>query len=384
MYSFGIEGFSINAKVDISTDEAQLERQKDTLRIPNRSSNKDLMSAAIIKGGQKPKFYENLSKSLPFTEIKDLTSLAIQNQNAEAVMALLKTNVFAASSALFTNEGASFLSEMESNSQGTTLLNIFFMVRALAPKKYKVLLRQISRNMILKTTLKIAGRGIEKGMKRVRVPYYPGMMEFDLDQTLMNTLEKGSCKCITYRDIVGIERNQLKKNIVLILDTSGSMYGKSLVNAALTTSLLTYTMHKHKFAIILFNSSSMMLKSMNEDISHSPVTKLIDEILDSEAVGFTNIENALKRGLKELETVKGKRKFAVLITDGNYNRGKDPSIIARNFPVLHVVVMPPENKLRYEGLKICRKIAEAGHGKYYPVSDFNDIPETLLHILRSN
>ncbi len=87
------------------------------------------MSAAIIKGGQKPKFYENLSKSLPFTEIKDLTSLAIQNQNAEAVMALLKTNVFAASSALFTNEGASFLSEMESNSQGTTLLNIFFMVR---------------------------------------------------------------------------------------------------------------------------------------------------------------------------------------------------------------------------------------------------------------
>jgi hypothetical protein len=289
------KGFSIKAEVISSTDEAVLDRNKDSLRIPNRSSNKDLMSAAIIKGGKKPKFYENLSKSLPFTEVKDLTTLAIKQQNAQAVTALLKANVFAASSALFTNDGASFFSEMESKSQGTTLLEIFFMVKTLAPKKYKILLRQLARNVILKTTLKIAGRGIDKGMKRVRVPYYPGMMEFDLNQTLMNTLEKGSCQCITYRDIVGIERSQLKKNIVLILDTSGSMYGKSLVNAALTTSLLTYTMHKHKFAIILFNSSSMVLKSIEENISNTPVTKLIDEILDSEAIGFTNIENALNR-----------------------------------------------------------------------------------------
>ena len=139
-----------------------------------------------------------------FIEIKDLTSLAVKEQNPQAVTALLKTNVFAASSALFTNEGASFFSEMEQKSQGRTLLNIFFMVRTLAPKKYKMLLRQIARNVILKTTLKIAGRGIEKGMKRVRVPYYPGMMEFDLNQTLMNTIEKGTCQCISYKDIVGI------------------------------------------------------------------------------------------------------------------------------------------------------------------------------------
>jgi Mg-chelatase subunit ChlD len=377
-------GFSINAEEKIETDEALLDRDKNTLRITNRSSNKDLMSAAIIKGGKKPKFYENLSKSLPFTEIKDMTRLAVKEQNPQAVTALLKTNVFAASSALFTNEGTSFFSELEKKSQGTTLLNIFFMVRTLAPKKYKALIRQLARNVILRTTLKIAGRGIEKGMKRVRVPYYPGMMEFDLNQTLMNTIEKGNCACITYKDIVGVERNQLKKNLVLILDTSGSMYGKSLVNAALTTSLLTYTMHKHRFAIVLFNSSSMVLKSIHEEISQKPVTELIDEILDSEAVGFTNIENALKRGLKELEQVKGKRKFAILITDGNYNRGKDPSIIAKHFPTLHVIVMPPENKLLYEGLKICRKIAESGHGKYYPVSNFRDIPETLLNILRTN
>jgi len=341
------------------------------------------MSAAIIKGGQKPIFYERFSRSLPFTEIKDLASLAIHHQNYEAIMVLLKMNVFAASSALFTNEGATFFSEMEKKSQGTTILNIFFMIRTIAPARYKDLLRQIARTVILRNTLKIAGRGMEKGMNRVRVPYYPGMLEFDLDQTLMNFMEKGLCSYLTYRDIVGIERNQLKKNIVLILDTSGSMYGKSLVNAALTTSLLAYTMHKHNFAIILFNSSSMILKSIKES-NKIPVSKLIDEILDSEAVGFTNIENALQRGLKELKTVKSKRKFAVLITDGNYNRGKDPSLIAKKYPTLHVVAMPPEKGLQYEGLKICRKISEAGHGNLYPVSDFKDIPNTLLHILRTN
>ncbi|MBN2155014.1 MAG: VWA domain-containing protein [Candidatus Lokiarchaeota archaeon] len=384
MCPLSFKGFLIAAKVSSPTDEAELDREKDTLRIPNRTSNKDLMSAAIIRGSQKPSYYENLSKSLPFTEIKEMTSLAIQHQNPKAIMALLKTNIFAASSALFTNEGTSFFSEMESQSKGTVLLNIFFMVRTIAPKKYKTLLRQLARNVILKTTLHVAGRGIEKGMERVRVPYYPGMVEFDLNQTFTNVLEKGEYRYITYQDIVGVERNQLKKTIVLILDTSGSMYGRSLVNAALTTSILTYTMRKHRFAIILFNSNSMVLKAINEEISKTPISKLIDEILDSEAVGFTNIENALKRGLNELHKVKGKKKFGILITDGNYNRGKNPSLIAKNYPKLHVIAMPPPKKLHYEGLKICRNIAEAGHGKFYPVSDYKDIPQTLLHILRSN
>ena len=40
-----------------------------------------------------------------------------------------------------------------------------------------------------------------------------------------------------------------------------------------------------------------------------PIISIIDEILDSEAVGFTNIQVGLEKGLKELNKVKEKSKY---------------------------------------------------------------------------
>ena len=50
---------------------------------------------------------------------------------------------------------------------------------------------------------------------------------------------------------------------MLILDTSGSMYGRLLLNAALTSSVLAYNLEKEDYAIVLFNSTAMVLKKIN-------------------------------------------------------------------------------------------------------------------------
>lgn len=371
----------IDAKAPPEADEAPLD-SRNHLRLSGNIKDKDIFKVEIIRGNKKPQYYEHLSKNLSYLDIKELAADAIKHDNPSALKALLKANVYAATSSLATDEGSQFLSRQEKYSPGNQLIEMFFMVRTTAPPKYKKLLRRISRNVILKTSLKIAGRGLQKGMERKRIPYYPGVPEFDLQQTLTNLMNNKKPEYSNFfKEIVAVERSQLKKNVVLILDTSGSMYGRSLLNAALTTSVLSYVLNKHKYSIILFNSNALILKKIDEDIN---ITKIIDQILDSEAVGFTNIDKGLKMGLKELEKIKQyshKNSFGVLISDGNYNRGSDPSLIAKKFPSLHVIGMPADQLQNIKGLNTCKKIANSGNGFFYPVSNYNEIPRALLQIL---
>ncbi|MHA1727990.1 MAG: vWA domain-containing protein [Promethearchaeota archaeon] len=353
-------------------------------------SDKDLLKVEIIKGRKKPEYYEHLSQTLGFKDIKDMADLAIKYNNPKALISLMKTNLYAATSALSTDKGAEFLSKQEKSTQGNMLVEMFFMVRTAAPLKFRILMKQIARNVILRTSLKIAAKGQQKGLQRKRVPYYPGMPEFDLQLTIEKLLIQRKALYLSYQDIVGIRRTQVKKNVVLMLDTSGSMYGRALLNAALTTAISAYVLGTKiaSYSIILFNSNSLIMKKMREE---SSVTAIIDQILDSEAVGFTNIEKALNSGLKELKGIKERKtqKFGILISDGNYNRGKNPVDIAKKYPKLqhhaklHVVAMPPD-KNELEGLLVCKEIAKAGNGRFYPVSNYHEIPRALLQILQKS
>ncbi len=291
---------------------------------------------------------------------------------------MLKSNVYAASDALDCDEGVRFFAEKAKESSAS-MAEVYFFIRRPISEKYKSIFRRLARQSILKTSLKITSKGIRGNFKK-SVPYYEiGMPEFDLDETIQHNPLKIYDKSITYRDIFGIKRQRQKRKIVLILDTSGSMYGRLLLNAALTTSVLAYNMEKEDYAIILFNSTAMTLKKIDQRKS---VISIIDEILDSEAVGFTNIQIGLERGLKELSKVKEKtrNKFGILITDGNYNRGDNPVEFAKQFPKLHVIGMPAENDAE-GGIHTCREIANVGKGKFYAVNNYNEIPRALIDLL---
>jgi Mg-chelatase subunit ChlD len=291
---------------------------------------------------------------------------------------LLKSNVYAASDALDCDEGVRFFAEKAKESSAS-MAEVYFFIRRPISEQYKAIFRRLARQSILKTSLKITSKGI-RGIFKKSVPYYEiGMPEFDLDETIQHNPLKIYNKSLTYRDIFGIKRQRQKRKIVLILDTSGSMYGRLLLNAALTTSVLAYNMEKEDYAIILFNSTAMTLKKIDQRKS---VVSIIDEILDSEAVGFTNIQIGLEKGLKELSKVKEKtrNKFGILITDGNYNRGENPIEFAKKFPKLHVIGMPAENDAE-RGIDTCREIAKVGKGKFYAVNTYNEIPRALIDLL---
>jgi Mg-chelatase subunit ChlD len=259
------------------------------------------------------------------------------------------------------------------------MAEVYFFIRRPISEKYRYIFRRLARQNIIRMSLKITSRGIRGNYKKT-VPFYQiGMPEFDLDETIQHNPLKVHNKTLTYKDIYGIKRKRKKRNIVLVLDTSGSMYGKLLLNAALTTSVLAYNMEKEEYAIVLFNSTAMILKKINEK---KPVISIIDEILDSEAVGFTNISIGLEKGLVELNKVKqtARNKFGILITDGNYNRGENPLDLAKKYPKLHVIGMPAENDAD-RGIDMCKELAHAGKGKFFAVNDFKEIPRTLIELL---
>ncbi|KKK42470.1 MAG: von Willebrand factor type A domain protein [Candidatus Lokiarchaeum sp. GC14_75] len=315
---------------------------------------------------------------MDYKQIQELTRLAIQHKNLEAVMGLLKANVYAATDILNTEEGVQFFSEKAQES-GDFMPEIYFFIRRPASGKYKSIFRRLARQSIIKLSLKITSKGIRGQFKKAIPNYKIGMPEFSLDETIQHNPLKIYEKSLSYQDIYGVERRRQKRKVVLILDTSGSMYGRLLLNAALTTSVLAYNMEKEDFAIVLFNSTAILLKKINQKRS---IIKIVDDILDSEAVGFTNIQIGLEKGLIELNKIREKRKsrFGILITDGNYNRGEDPVKLARQFPKLHVIAIPADNDAS-QGVKTCRAIAKSGRGKFYAVTDYREIPRALIELL---
>lgn len=307
-----------------------------------------------------------------------MTYLAIQHKNLEAIMGLLKANVYAATDVLDTEEGIEFFSE-KTRESGDFMPEIYFFIRRPISSKYKSIFRRLARQSILNLSLKITSKGI-RGQFKKTVPFYKiGMPEFSLDETIQHNPLKIYEKSLRHKDIFGVERKRQKRKVVLILDTSGSMYGRLLLNAALTSSVLAYNLEKEDYAIVLFNSTAMALKKINQKRS---VIKIIDEILDSEAVGFTNIEIGLENGLKELNKTRENRKqrFGILISDGNFNRGGDPVEVAKKYPKLHVIGMPSENDAT-QGIRTCQEIAKAGRGKFYAVNDYKEIPRALIELL---
>jgi Mg-chelatase subunit ChlD len=101
--------------------------------------------------------------------------------------------------------------------------------------------------------------------------------------------------------------------------------------------------------------------------------------LDLEAVGYTNIEDALKRGAEQLQGVRSRFKWGILLTDGVFNKGKDPRYLARDFEKLHVINLPGKKW----GENVCRDLARLGGGRYVGVPRYQDVPRALMKILRS-
>ncbi|MGQ4915183.1 MAG: vWA domain-containing protein [Candidatus Asgardarchaeia archaeon] len=343
------------------------------MRLFGRVSEKDLLEEFIRSGKKIDKLKLNineLKQRLTFTDVKKLTTTAIQNENLGAVLFLAKINKLAVANVLSTYDFEVTLRKFRNSPQIPAL---YFMIRNELSKSKRNIFRKLVRASVLKTSLKISGRGL-RGTSVKRGEYEPGVDEFDIEETLENIIGKD---VIERRDIVIFHRTKMKKRGVLILDTSGSMYGPKILNAALAAAVLAYHMRDDTYSIIVFNNVATVLKKINE---RGNINKIIDSILDTEPVGYTRIDDALNKAYQELKKLKGPRKWAIIITDGCYNKGNDPIPLAAQFPQLHVIQIPGGQKWCTQ---VCMDMAKRGKGRLVSVSKYNEIPRALLKILRT-
>ena len=330
----------------------------------------DLAEAAIAAGDTLPKL-----DKLDLASIERLTESAIEHENLPALMSLAKINKYAVSNTLNPERLVSL--GRVAGSGGMYTPRLFFVMRGVLDKKRRKILKRLTRSSILKLSLRIASEGL-RGDLPVRGEYTDNA-DFDLEATMEQLLERYPTGIPTLRrsDIVGIERRERQKNGVLILDASGSMMGERNINAALSSAVMAYSMRNDRFAVIAFNTKAFLIKGIKDELA---INDIMDKILDLEAVGYTNIEDGLKMGALQIKNLKTRFKWAILLTDGAYNKGGDPRYLCKQFEKLHVINLPSTKKW---GERVCKDLARLGGGRYVVVRSYHEVPRALMKILRA-
>ncbi|QWT54853.1 VWA domain-containing protein [Christensenella sp. MSJ-20] len=110
-----------------------------------------------------------------------------------------------------------------------------------------------------------------------------------------------------------------ERDIVLVLDASGSMAGAPMKETKKASANFIRTVLKEdaSIGIVTYDNDSMMLSDFN--LNESYLTSVVQQINDG---GGTNIESGLSMARDMLQNSNAKKKIIVLMSDGEPNDGK--------------------------------------------------------------
>ncbi len=295
---------------------------------------------------------------------------AVKYKNFAALTALAEMNPYAIARVI-----EEYISEIEGE-DNIFLVHLFYLTKDYLSRLKKRIFKRLAKRIIMKKALRLIGRHpMKSGTLRKRVSYRPSL-DFDLETTMENMLDKILLGIIDKKDIVCLERRDKRSVGAIILDVSGSMYGEKNVLASVISAMTIYALSpSDEFSIILFADHPYVIKRMHEK---KRVEKLIEEIFNIRPLGYTNISAALKQALRELKKSRTRsRKWALLITDGEYNRGENPLKWASKFRKLHVIQLGGGSR----GTQVCRALAY-GRGKYVLVNNVEELLNAVRRVLK--
>ncbi len=109
----------------------------------------------------------------------------------------------------------------------------------------------------------------------------------------------------------------LPKQVVFVLDRTGSMAGKKIEQARKSLLYCLNSLHKEdRFDVITFSESAEILMPKLEPASEANVSRARKFVENIEASGGTNIDEALRAALKLVKDDAGTQKMVVFLTDG--------------------------------------------------------------------
>ncbi len=318
---------------------------------------------------------KNKKKSHPLSlSISKEAKAALGEGNISRVTYLLEQNPQLISKILL-DEGlfATIIKVAEHSEQKWLTLHLLSTIQGSLDPKVKMIAGRTLGRIIARIAAQITGKGIGP-TECVNVPFRPGLEDFDLEETLEKKLGK---RFLDYQDIVCIQRPRKKRAFSLIMDVSNSMQMEKLGIAALAVGVFAHKFCEDYYSIITFKDHAQLLKSIENP---NDMREIIDKMLDLQLGGATNIEEALQKGLEELENFHELESAGILITDGWVTKGGDPTGFAEKYSKLHVIQVP----LSVGGgdSEMCTNLAKTGRGKYYYIHDFHQLPRAIMNVLK--
>ncbi len=206
--------------------------------------------------------------------------------------------------------------------------------------------------------------------RRFSVMTEPFRGELDEERTLENMAGK---EAPDGEDWIVSTREEHERAVCLMMDASLSMSGRNLALAALAAAVLALKMPEGDLAVVAFDSMARVLTRLGQP---RRAHEVVEGMLRLPARGYTNLEDALEKGYGELARCTHARRTGLLITDGVYTAGGDPSHWAARFPKLHVL-MTQDYKVNEE---LCRKLARLGRGELFRVERIEEMPRLMLDL----
>lgn len=194
--------------------------------------------------------------------------------------------------------------------------------------------------------------------------------ELEIDATIENILGKEHPE----RDDWIVERREERRTqIVLMMDMSLSMSGTNMALAAVAAAVFALKMRARDLGVVVFENTAHVVSRLGE---RTPPEAVVREMLRQPCRGYTNIEDALKVGARELLRGRNPRQYGLLITDGVYTRGGDPTSVAATFPHLHVLLTEDYKMNEW----LCRRLAHLGRGDLFRVRSLQELPQRMVDI----
>ena len=159
---------------------------------------------------------------------------------------------------------------------------------------------------------------------------YPDQMGMTL-LTYRTSGEDGYFLLILTPPAVSHSQDTIPKDLVFVLDKSGSMSGSKIEQAKQALEFVLENLNQgDRFALVTFSDSAEGLQPELTPVSTESIDNALQRVRGLEASGGTNIDEALKVGFSLLDQA-GRPKFLVFLTDGEATVGEmDPlTIIGR-------------------------------------------------------
>lgn len=208
-------------------------------------------------------------------------------------------------------------------------------------------------------------------------------VEFDFDETLEYSAAEYSFNgFLKNEELFYSAFCTQKQPIIICIDTSLSMTGKKLALTAIALAIVLIHFKDYPISLIAFENEAEVLVEAYEKL---PIEEWIRRFLEVPASGYTHLEKGVRLALQKSYQMRQlglenrqKDPAVILVTDGKYTAGKDPTYLAKKFGKLNVLQMGSERG----GDELCRNLAKYGNGSLYRVDKLELLPQVMYRTVK--